>query len=272
MSDNIKLLSERVNIRTVVIALVTAVFGVLLLYFSANNSLWVGYEIWQIVIRDLGGFLLVTVALTLFWEIMGKRAFMDEILAKAQISNEIKYAGITKVCDSIRDIEWKSYLKNVKELDIFFPYGRTWRNTYLQELKEVASRVDARIRVVLPDPDDELTINELSRRFKYTPEKLKELIIEVDSYFRMLLPLNKKGADINIWYLPAAPTFSTYRIDQKTVLVLYTHRKERVPVPTFVCEMGGSLDNFIRKEFETMISDGGLARLVTKEGPSATSL
>lgn len=269
MSENIKLFSERVNLRTVIIAIGVALFGLLLLYLSADNSIWTDREIWQTVIRDLGGLLLVTVALTLSWEIMGKRAFMDEVLAKAQISKEIKYAGIIRISDSFHhDIEWKSYLRSVNKLDIFFAYGQTWRNTYYQELRDVASREDARIRVVLPDPDDELTIIELSRRFNYTTETLIELIKEAKEFFRRLRPVGGKGAQIYVWYLPAAPTFSFYRIDKKAILALYTHRKERAPVPTFVCEMGGTLYDYIRKEFDAMISDNGLARLIVGEDES----
>lgn len=266
MSDNISLISERVNLKTIIIAIVAGLFGIFLLYLSVNNTFLVGNEIWQTVIRDLGGFLLVTVALTVFWEIMGKRAFMDEILAKAQISKEIKYAGLTKISDSFHhDIDWKLYLKNVNKLDIFFAYAQTWRNTYYQELKSVAARGDARIRVVLPDPGDEQTMIELSRRFGKTRDQLIDLIKEADGYFRKLAPSDKKGADINIWYLPAAPTFSFYRVDQMALLALYTHRKDRAPVPTFVCEMGGTLYDYIRQEFEAMISEEGLAKKVTGE-------
>ncbi|MCD5402149.1 DUF3606 domain-containing protein [candidate division NPL-UPA2 bacterium] len=265
--DDIKLLKERVNLRTLLVALIIAVFGISLLYLSAHKDWWKGYEIWQTVVQNVGGLLLVTVAITLLWELWGKRAFLDEVLAKAQLSRDITFAGIVKITDSFHhDIDWKSYFRTVNKLDIFFAYARTWRNTHVQELQEVAARENARIRVVLPDPEDDQTVHELARRFNYTPEELRNLIKEAETHFRNLRSSTSvSGAQIDIWFLPAAPHFTFYRFDRIGILALYSHRRERAPVPTFICEMGGTLYDYIRKEFEAMIRPDGLARLITGE-------
>lgn len=265
--DYIKLFKERVNLRTLLLAILIAGLGIFFLYCSAQKDWWIGYEVWQTVVQQLGGLLLVTVAITLLWELWGKRAFLDEVLAKAQISKEITFAGIVKITDSFHhDIDWKSYFRMVNKLDIFFAYGRTWRNTYIEELREVAAREDVRIRLVLPDPDNEQTVIELARRFNYTPENLKTLIREAEADFRNLRPFKgAKGAQIDIWFLPATPHFTFYRFDHIAILALYSHRKERAPVPTFICEMGGTLYDYIRKEFDAMISQEGLARQITNE-------
>jgi hypothetical protein len=227
----------------------------------------VGYEVWQTVIQNVGALLLVVVAISILWELWGKRAFLDEVLAKAQVSKEITFAGIIKITDSFhQDIDWQSYFRNVNKLDIFFAYGRTWRNSHIQELREVAAREDTRIRVVLPDPSDEHTVHELSRRFGSEPEQLKLQIREAEEYFKNLRPTaGARGAQIDIWFLPAAPIFTFYRFDQIAILALYSHRRERAPIPTFICEMGGTLYGYIRKEFDAMISQDGLARLITSE-------
>ncbi len=263
--DNIKLLQERLNLRILFIALVIAAIGILLLYITADNNVWVNHKSWQSVIQQVGGLLLVTVAITLLWELIGKRAFLDEILAKAKISKELTFSGLTQVTDSFhRDLDWSSYFKSVNKLDIFFAYARTWRNTHLEDLQKVASRHDARIRVVLPDPDDAQVVRELARRFDYTPETLKELILEAEAYFKDLRKYaGDGGAKVDLWYLPAAPHFTFYRFDNIAIMALYTHRKERTPVPTFVCEMGGTLYDYIRKEFDAMVKQDGLGRLVT---------
>jgi hypothetical protein len=265
--DDIKLLKERVTLRTLLVAFVVASLGIGLLYAAAHKDWWKNYEVWQTVVQNVGSLLLVTVVITILWELWGKRAFLDEVLAKAQVSKEIAFAGITKITDSFHhDIDWRSYFRTVNKLDIFFAYARTWRNTYTQELQEVASREDARIRVVLPDPENEQTVIELARRFNYTPEELRTLIREAETQFRSLRSsIGAKGAHIDIWFLPAAPLFTFYRFDRIAILALYSHCRERVPVPTFVCEMGGTLYDYIRKEFEAMIRQGGLARLITGE-------
>jgi hypothetical protein len=208
------------------------------------------------------------VVVTLLWELFGKRAFVDEVLAKAQISRAITFAGIIKITDSFHyDIDWKALFQSVNKLDIFFAYGRTWRHTHIQELQELAKREGARVRVVLPDPEDEHTVFELARRFGYSSEELRKLIEEATEDFRCLRSwgIEGKGARIEIWYLPATPQFSFYRFDRIAILALYPHRRERAPVPTIVCEMGGTLYDFICKEFEAMIRPDGLARLVMEE-------
>lgn len=261
--DDVKLFKERVTLRTLFVSLVIVAIGIALLYLSARKE-WKGNEVWQTVIQNLGGLMFVTATITFLWELFGKRAFLDEILAKAQISKEITFSGITKITNSFHhDLDWRSYFRTVSKLDIFFAYGRTWRHIYAQELQEVASREGARIRIVLPDPEDEQTVIELARRLNYEPEQLRRLIKEAETQFRELSSKHTKGAQIKIWFLPAAPTFTFYRFDRIGILALYSHRRERAPVPTFVCEMGGTLYDYIRKEFDAMIrSPGGLARLI----------
>ncbi len=265
--NDIKSIKERVNLRTFVIALGIAIIGIGFLWISANDNWWKNCKVWQTVLQNIGALFIVTVAIGLLWELFGKRSFLDEVLSKAQISKEITFAGITQITDSFHhNIDWKTYFHTVNKLDIFFAYGRTWRNTYTEELQKVASREEARIRIVLPDPEDKQVIAELARRFKYTDSEMKKLIEEAETFFRNLSnSAGANGAQIDIWFLPAVPYFSFYRFDRVGILALYTHRRERSPVPTFVCEMGGTLYDYIRKEFDAMITEGGLAKCVTKE-------
>ena len=265
--NNIKLIKENVNLRYFLAALIIFFFGIGLLYVSAREDWWKNYRVWQTVLQHTGALFIVTVAIGFLWELVGKRSFLDEVLSKAQMSKEITFAGITQITDSFHhNIDWKTYFHTVNKLDIFFAYGRTWRNTYTEELQKVADREGARIQIVLPDPEDKQVIVELARRFNYTDDEMKGLIREAETYFRDLSnSAGANGAQIDIWFLPAAPYFSFYRFDRVGILALYTHRRERSPVPTFVCEMGGTLYDYIRKEFKAMISEGGLAKCVTKE-------
>lgn len=261
----VQFVRERVNLRVFIVAIGVATLGFILLWISAYVDWLKEHEALRTVVRDFGSLLLVIVVITFLWEFWGKRVFLDEVLAKAHISKEISFAGLIKITDSFHsDIDWKAYFRTVDKLDIFFAYGRTWRNTYELELKQVASKENARIRVVLPDPEDEQTVAELARRFNLTPESLKGAIRETEAFFRNLRKsTDARGAQIDIWFLPAAPSFSFYRFDRVAILALYSHRHERAPVPTFICEMGGTLYDYIRKEFDAMIRENGLAKRVT---------
>lgn len=266
--NDIKSIKERVNLRTLLIALGIAITGIGFLWISANDNWWKSCKVWQTVLQNIGALLVVTVVISLLWELYGKRAFLDEVLAKAQISKELTFAGITKITDTFhrQDIDWKKYFHTVNKLDIFFAYGRTWRNVHAEEFRKIAAREEVRIRIVLPDPEDKQVMAELARRFKYTDNEIKTIIREAEAYFRNLInSAGANGAQIDIWFLPAAPLFSFYRFDHVGILALYTHRRDRAAVPTFVCEMGGTLYDYIYKEFKAMIKENGLARCVTKE-------
>lgn len=264
---DVRLLQERLNLRMLATSLVIAGIGVFLLYVTADSTkpVWTKHPSWQSVLQQLGGLLLVTTAITLLWESIGKRAFLDEILAKAKISKELSFSGITQVTDSFhRDIGWRDYFDSANKLDIFFTYGKTWRNTHLEDFQRFVARHGARLRVVLPDPEDDQVVRELARRFKYTTEKLIELIREAEKYFRDLQSQAvKNGASVELWFLPAAPHFTFYRFNKIVIVALYSHRRERTPVPTFVCESGGTFYEYIRREFDAMISEEGLARSAT---------
>jgi hypothetical protein len=214
---------------------------------------------WKVLAHHLVSIVFATAGLALLWELAVKRIFLDEILEKARISQELKFSGIVQITDSFhRDVDWTSYILNSEKIDIFFSYGQTWRNTHAQELRRFCEKEGTRLQVVLPDPDDQQTLHELARRYSYTEDRLKDLVVEAKDFFETLSSDQK----VAIWYLPKAPVFSFYRFDRIGVVAFYTHRNERVAVPTIVCEDGGSLYDYIRKEFREMIRESGLARKV----------
>lgn len=262
-SSDVRPLKERVNLRVALTVVLTGSAGIAALILSAQGGWWERYEVWQTLLRELGALLLVTVIITILWDLVGKRAFLDEVCAKARVSAEIRLAGISSVTTSynLSEIDWGSLFKNVKKLDLFFSYARTWRNTHLQELKRLAASKGARIRVVLPDPGDDLTVRDLARRFDCSTTELVSRIEEAAAFFRNLRPSSgSDGAQVIVWFLPAAPLYAFYRFDRVVVLTLHGHRRERAPFPTFVCEQDGTLYEYVRQEFEAMIKANGLAK------------
>jgi len=244
-------------------AVALAVVGIILLYVVSLDGFWAGHESLQTVVRDAASLFLVTGTITVIWQLLGKREFQNELFAIARISEEIRSAGIIAYTPSfLRNIDWDALFAGVRQLDVFFAYGRTWRATHDEELKAIAGRHGATIRVVLPDPLDRPTVNELARRFECNRDELQSLIEAAAQYFRDLGAENHgTGATVGIWFLPAAPTFSFYFFDDVALLAFYTHRRERVPVPAFLLARGGTLYDFLHQEFAAMISEeNGLAR------------
>jgi hypothetical protein len=262
--DKAALLIERVNLRSLAISLLIVAVGFLLIYCSEDGEWWKDHDVIQGTLREVGKLLLATGILVTAWDLYGKRAFLDEILAKAQIASEIRNAGLLKITDTFHsDIDWGSYFQTVRHLDIFLAYGRTWRNTHIQQLQSVAARRGSRIRIVLPDPNDGETVAELSRRFNKTPAYINDAIRETEQFFKDLRrnahTNDPQAAEIEIWFLSAGPQYSSYRFDDLAILALYNHSKDRDPVPTFICARGGTLYDFVRREFRSM-TEGGLAK------------
>jgi len=261
LEGSLKVLRERANLRMVVAALGLAVSGLILLWISASFQ-WNNNTAAQSVVRDVGSFLSASAVLTFLWEFWGRRAFLDEVLAKVQLSDDIRSAGLQKIVPSFHTgINWQSYFPKVKELDILFAYGRTWRATHLEELQRLARKKGARIRVVLPDPDDPLTVGELARRFEYTTSELAKYVRDAVETFKELRTLaGRDGAEIDLWFFQGTQQFSYYRFDTIAIVALYTHRRARDPVPAIICEEGGSLFEFVRQDFDALVRAGGLAR------------
>ena len=260
-TGNVGLLKERVNFLVLLAAIGVAFIG---LGFILASILWLqDYPVWQALSREAGALLLVSGVITLLWDLLGKRALLDEVLAKAQLSRDIDEAGVSRITDSFQSekLDWASYFRAGNNLDLFVSYARSWRNTHLEELRRLARKKNARIRVVLPDPEDEQTVLELSRRYDYAPDRLVSLIEEAKVEFDRLR--SPSGASVEVWFLPVAQTFSFYIFDQIAIIALYTHRRERLPVPTLVCDKGGWLHEYLRKEFDAMADGTGLARLVS---------
>jgi peptidoglycan biosynthesis protein MviN/MurJ (putative lipid II flippase) len=87
------------NLMTLKTALLSAAVGsvgAILLYIGDRNTLWRHHQAGQALVNDLGAALVVSVALALLWELVGKRAFTHEILETAQTSADVNTAGLTE--------------------------------------------------------------------------------------------------------------------------------------------------------------------------------
>jgi hypothetical protein len=232
----------------ILVALGIAVLGTLLLAWGGNEDFWKAHKGWQAAINGVGGSLFGAVALGFLWELVGKRALVDEMFERFGTSGDVKTAGLVRIGSNYTaDPDWDSYFAGVSRLDIMVAYAHTWRNQHLLKLREVASRPDARIRVYLPDPTDTLGIEVLAAKFGSDSARLKQNIEEARREFMTLARPN--GADVKVLYRPAYSVFSFYRFDSTAVVTLYSHSRERQPnVPTFVCKSGGSLFAFVYEE------------------------
>jgi hypothetical protein len=241
----------------VVVAVAVAGVGILLLWLSEAQKLE-EHPSWQGLIASLGGLLVASVAISLLWELVGKRAFAGEIFEIARIGTDVRNAALTRIGTSyLDDVDWEGYFATVEKLDIFVAYGSTWRAANYQRLRQVAGQQTARIRIFLPDPTDEALIERLALRFDSSADEVRSKIREARREFAGLEQAG--GGDVSVYYHNGDPLFSCYRFDRNAIVTLYSHTRRRVNVPTIVCRDGGTLYEFVRDELRAIEDQSGPA-------------
>lgn len=265
------LAEERTTLRTVIAALVGIMLGIGLLYLSGLPGIWTGREAWQSVVHDLGALFIGTVAIGVMWELWGKRALLDEALAKAHLAEQIRAAGLTAITSSFYGDgwSWETLLGTTNHLDVFFAYGHTWRRICHNRLVEMAGREHNRIRVVLPDPEDEVSICSMADRFETTPVELKGWIYEAKDFFQDLPPKDTNlRENVTVYFRRGTTLFSYYILDSVAIITLYSHASKSAgstmgPAPTLVVSRGSWMFDWLQDEFNRMVqgTDGRTKKL-----------
>lgn len=170
----------------------------------------------------------------------------------ATLAADIRDAGLVRVGSNyLNELEWEELFAGVRQLDIFVAYGQTWRNLHARHLHDLASRPGSRIRVFLPDPDDDVAIAMLADRFAITVGELRRRIEATRHDYELLR--QPAGAELEILYRPGDRLYSFYRLDETAVLGMYSHSRNRMPsIPVLVCRAPGSLYQFITDELRNI--------------------
>ena len=264
-----RFLKERTNLRTALVAVSVFVVGIAFLFFS-EYAAWISESApLKATIANLGGLLIATVSLAFLWEVFSKRALLDELLDKARLAEEIRMAGINSfTMVPLKGPNFSDLIRTTSHLDIFVCYATTWRALYETELKALADRQGVHIRVMLPDPNNQLLMADLAIRFRVSSaEAVSERIqTAITDYKRIFASVAGRGGSFSIWLHSVTPVLSFYRFDNLYVLTLYRHARGRGNVPTIVAEKGGELSEFLDMEIKSMVKgtdgNGPLAKQV----------
>lgn len=182
----------------------------------------------------------------------------EDILAKITISGSIDDAGLVGITMQPRNIDWDGLFGKVSEIDVFFTYGRTWRNSNSNLLDQFIRRSGCRLRVILPNPENDVILQELSNRFSKSPEEFRNLINEATKdYLKMREIGEKHGAKVELWHASVTPMFTIYRFDKAVILALGSYKSAKGDVPHLICKPEGSFYKYATGEFETLIGEDG---------------
>jgi len=249
----LELEKKQTNLKTYIISILIFIAGIGLLYWSKLDAMK-KYPAAQAVIRDLGGLFVVSIAITLIWELCAKRAFSDELLTKANISQQISRSGLIHLVHNPHEINWKDYIESSKNIELFFTYGKNWRSTHENELHEFAMRQGTELRVVLPNPENDYLLDELTMKYDKTIDELRNRILSARKDYSKIRV--KYNANISIWYTNLTPIFTLYKFDKVAVISLQSYENRKGGVPHLVAKKGGSLYAFINRQFQSFSESG----------------
>ena len=250
-------LKERTNLRTIIVSLALFLLGVGLLILSEAND-WIAASAWRkSVIANFGGLLVATLSIAALWELFSKRAFFDELLAKAGLADDIRTLGLVGLTvNPLRGTDFPKLIRSTSRLDIFVCYANTWRATHEEDLRTLARKPNIRVRLLVPNPNNTEIMKELAHRFgSASPlvlaEKVNVAIKEMKSIFA---EAKNQTSNFSVWVHEENPVTSFYLFDNIAVVTLYKHARGRGSVPTFVAERGGTLFNYVSGEVDAMIN------------------
>jgi hypothetical protein len=248
------------SFKTYAISLAMGILGIILVLI-ADLIDWKNHLSIQTLFRDFGSLLIASVAIAVIWELFSKRAFYAEAISASKLVDDITTTGLIGVSARWNGkVDWQRLFRSTNTIHILFIYGRTWRNTHHEELMNFAARANTRAVIVLPDPEDDTLLSGICQRMETDAQELRNRIIESKDEFIEVFNRDGNGNQkLEIWYIPFSPVYSYYCFGEKAIFTIYQHRLERLEVPTFVIESGGTLFEFFRQEFES-ITEGENSR------------
>ncbi|MFC7811399.1 MULTISPECIES: hypothetical protein [Streptomyces] len=228
--------------------------GLGLLYVSGLS--WSeDHKSFGVLANQLGGLLIASVALATLWDLVGRRSFFREMLEVLELKHDVHSSGLESIGTDYRKVvDWDDRLNSAKNLDIFAAWATTWRNNNQTNLQQLASRNGAKIRVCLPDPNDNTCVKSLAARFNLSQGDVRTRLNDAIEGYKKFDANGSRTGRVEIWTTPVFRAFSAYRIDDQFVVTLYHHKDNRSgSFPAFMCRKGGSLFAFFEEDLEGVL-------------------
>jgi hypothetical protein len=160
MSKSSSVIKERTSLRILLGSVALVLIGVILLVAAHHASpQWTAAPL-----NGLAGTMIAAGVLSFLWELAAKRAFLTEVMEVAGLGRDVEESGLVQLTsDFQRGLDWAKLIGAASDADMLLATGRTWRISNLAALKKFAER--GRLRLALPDPQDQPLVDELARRF-----------------------------------------------------------------------------------------------------------
>ncbi len=237
------------NHKAALAAILVALAGLGLIICARTLPVLAVHSTIQMILKDVGSVMLASVAIGVIWDRIMRRSFLDEVFATANLGEDIRKSGLSRVySDFDTQVNWDHLFRDTTRFDMFIAYGLFVRHLLRPYLERVAANSQSSVKIVLPDPGNEMLVAELSRRFGRTKEEIIIGITEAAEEFNQILR-NSKGS-YSLIYTATNPVYTCYRFGSKYLIAFYPNYPQRVKVPTLLVEEGCHLFDFFEKDFE----------------------
>ena len=204
---------------------------------------WKTESIWKTPILTFIGAVQTSILATALWDYLAKKAFAKEMLELANISSNASESGLLYVYKDFLDIEWSKILENTKTLKLAVTYANTWRESNRAKLKAFIEAGNT-VTVFLPDLHDDNVKKKLALRFETTSQAIEQKILTSYEGFMTL------GATILLYKGCFQTTY--YLFDDKAIMSVFNHKKEKGTVPSILVSKAGSLYKYINDELNAI--------------------
>jgi len=159
--------------------------------------------------------------------------------------------GVDRMVPQWDELDWESYLQNTLAIDVLFRDGNPWRERNEATLRLLAQREGVRLRVVLPDPNDDAVVKQSDQPHDFGLDKARERIKRCIEGFRLLRDMTDTRARIEVYASRELPLYAWCRMDAVGMFLPYAHGR-RPPMPAFVLSETGSLFQICQADFEML--------------------
>lgn len=138
---------------------------------------------------------------------------------------------------------WSDLFEKSQYAYFLFMYSRTWRNTFLNEIKFLITRGGS-VKIVMPKPDTNCPALQLmARRISYKPQELADCIEETAESFSKLYSRNNGSVDVR--FTDKTLNHALYLFEGGGVVAMYNYRTDRSPSPAILIPSGSLYDQFV---------------------------
>lgn len=247
------------NYKVTVFSLVGIILGIGLIFLGIHfeNSTNVFMRTYAFpLMRDFGSLVSTTGAISLTYELLMKRSFTAELLAKANLSKDIDSIGLHEITfnpkDEVGGITWSSYIQKSNTIKVLFVHGIGWRLNNQEHIENVMMRKDAIIEFYLPDFREDYILQDISKRYSKSIPTLKRDIINT---VKILLTLSETSlASFIVRLTEFSPQYSMYLFEDVGIIAYSSCSSQKRKVPHFVCKKSSNeynLYSFIQAELNS---------------------